>query len=309
MSDSSTSDVTIVIPAWNRADLLARCLAGVEGSRGLSIDCVVVDNGSPEDLSAVRLSHPSIRWIESHKNIGYAAANNLGLEQAPGRYVCLLNADAELKPDTLATLARFLDEEPTVGAVTPANVDPSGALQPCSWLGHRLSMAWLQDSAIHILLGARGPFRAWARPGIDLTVREEVQHCQTTCLVVRAEAHRRLNGMDQELFLFYNDVDYCLRMRMAGWKIIYLPECAVVHHGSASVLTAPWKERQVWRDRYRYCRKWYGVAGTAGVRFAILSRLALKAGAQLIRGRFAKMKADCRDEMLLLRALNSPDAQ
>lgn len=300
-------DVSVVVPAYNRADLLERCLAGLRASAGVTWEATVVDNASPEDLAVVRSRFPEVRWLREERNVGYAAANNRGLRGASGRHVCWLNADAELCPGTLPGLVAYLDTHPEAGAVTPRNVGPEGETQPACSPEHGLLMAWLRDSGPHLLFPRARPFRDWLLPHFDPERAQEVAHTQTTCLLIRGEAYAAVGEMDPSLFLFYNDVDWCRRLRAAGWRLLYLPEPRVIHHGSASVNTAPWKERQLWLDRWRYYRKWYGRRGTLGVRYACLSRLAARLAAQLVKGRPGQLPALWREGMALYRALGSAD--
>ncbi|MFN3649559.1 MAG: glycosyltransferase family 2 protein [Armatimonadota bacterium] len=297
-------DVSLVIPAYNRADLLEKCLASLYRSEGVTWEATVVDNASPEDLSGVAARFPELRWLRMERNLGYAAANNRGLEGARGRHVCYLNSDAELFPDTLAGLARYLDTHPEAGAVTPCNVGPDGLPQHTLSPEHTLQMAWLRDSGFHLLFPNAPPFRGWMLPDFDFEREQEVAHAQTTCLLIRAEAYQQSGGMDESLFLFYNDVDFCRRLRTAGWKLVYLPQPRVLHHGSASVETAPWKERQLWRDRYRFFRRWYGTRGTLGVRFACLHRSVTRTLAQLVQGRPGNIAPMWRHGLDLYRALS-----
>lgn len=300
--NAEPSDVSIVIPAYNRADLLRGCLSGLRTSEGVRWEATVVDNASPEDLSAIQAEFPEIRWLTQVKNIGYAEANNIGLRGSAARHVCLVNSDAELLPDTLAKLVAYLDSHPQVGAVTPCNVGPDGLLQRSCWMAHRISMAWLQDSGFHVLFPGRRPFRTWTEGEFDLSREQEVNHSQATCLMIRGEAYRQVGVMDSSLFLFYNDVDYCQRLRQAGWKIVYLPDPKVIHHGSASVQSTPWAERQLWRDRYRYCSKWYGGLGRMGVRFALCTHAAVEGLRHISKGRFRRAGDAFRDHLQIHRA-------
>ena len=299
-------DLSVVIPAYNRADLLQRCLACLEDSRGVDWEATIVDNASPEDLGEVRAHFPRLRWLRSDRNIGYAAANNRGLAGAGGRHVCWLNADAEVEPETLAALVRHLDQHPRAGAVTPRNVSLSGETQPSLSPEHTLAMAWLRDSGWHLLFPNAWPFREWMLPRFDWECEQAVATSQTTCLAIRGEAYRQVGEMDEALFLFYNDVDYCRRLRQAGWTIVYLPAPVVRHHGSACVETAPWKERRLWLDRYHYFLRWHGRAGALGVRAALLHRTLTRCLVQLPRGRPGAAPGLWRQGVSLLRELGHP---
>jgi GT2 family glycosyltransferase len=297
-------DVSLVIPAYNRPDLLRRCLGSLEHSAGITWEATVVDDASPKDLSEVREAFPQVRWLRLERNSGYAAANNAGLEGARGRYVGYLNSDAELLPDTLSGVIRYLDANPDVGAATPRNIGPDGETQPACSPEHGLAMAWLRDSGFHLLFPNAPPFRGWLLPDFEAERVQEVAHTQTTLLVVRADAYQALGGMDPELFLYYNDVDFCRRLRARGWKLVYLPEPRVVHLGGGSTGTAAWRDRQLWRDRYRYYRKWHGALGTAGTRFACGHRLLTRVLAQLPKGRLSRIPEIWREGAALWRALN-----
>jgi GT2 family glycosyltransferase len=298
--------ISIVIPAYNCADLLIECLTSLRASEGVTWEATVVDNASPEDLSHVREQFPEIRWLRSETNLGYAAANNAGLVHAQGRYLCWLNSDAKLPPDALEGLAIYLDEHPDAGAVTPRNVGLQGETQPSLTPEHSLVMAWHRDSGHHLAFPQARPFRDWLLPDFDWSRAQEVEVTQTTCLLIRRTAYEQVGEMDASLFLFYNDVDWCRRLRQAGWKLMYVPEPHVLHLGSASVETAPWKERQLWRDRYRYYRKWYGWRGTLGVRSACISRGLWRVLAQVLKGRFGEIPRIAKLSVSLCRCLADP---
>ena len=300
----SAPDVSLVIPAYNRADLLERCLVSLRDSEGVVWVATVVDNASPEDLSSVRKSFPEVRWLVSPENVGYAAANNLGLHVTAGRCVAYLNSDAELYADTLRELIRVLDENPAIGAATARNLGVGGETQPSLSPEHGLSMAWLRDSGFHLLFP--NGFRGWMMPEFNFSKTQEIATTQTTCVVIRREAYEQVGEMDPDLFLFYNDVDFCRRLRRAGWKLMYVAEARVLHHGSASVETAGWKERQLWRDRYRYFRKWYGLRGTSGVRFACFTRGVVRLLSHVLTGRWKSLPAVWRTSTELWSALDGP---
>ena len=282
-------DVSLVIPAYNCPDLLEECLTSLEASEGVRWEATVVDNASPVDLRPVRGRHPGIRWLRLETNAGYAAANNLGLRGAAGRHFCWLNQDAVLEPDTLRLLVEKLDSDSGIGAATPVNVAQDGRAQPSCSPEHGLTMAWLRDSGFHLLFPDRRPFSDWLLPRFDSRRNQDVACTQTTCLLIRRSAYEAIGEMDERLFLFYNDVDYCRRLRAAGWRVHFLASARVLHHGSASVETAPWKEAQLWRDRYRYYRRWYGALGTLGVRCACLHRGVTRVLAQAAKGRLRRI--------------------
>ncbi len=304
VADSSPPRIGVVVPAYNRGDLLARCLQSLKDSQGVDCRIQVIDNASPEDLEPIRAAFPELGWLRRQRNIGYAAANNVGLEGATGDYVCWLNSDAELEPGTLASLVAFLEARPRAGAVTPRNVGPDGETQPSVGPEHTLLMGLLRDSALHLLAPGLRLFRRWQAGDLDLNQTQPVATSQTTCLLVRAAAYASVGPMDESLFLFYNDVDWCRRLRAAGWELWYDADARVVHHGSASVETVGWKERQLWRDRARFYRKHYGRTGSLVVRLSCLSRAAARYASHIATGRLRTAPDVGRLGLSLLRAMD-----
>jgi len=282
-------DLTVLIPTHNRGDLLEACLIGLQRSNGVTLEVIVVDDASSEDLSPIRSRHPEVGWIRSNENVGYAAANNLGQRGARGRHVVYLNSDVEVEPDCLRMLLDELERRPAVGAILPLHIGPDGEPQPILSPEHTLGMAWLRDSALHLAFPRLPVFRRWTMSSLDLGAPAEVATAQTSCMVVRGQALGAVGGMDPDLFLFYNDVDLCRRLRSAGWTILYYPQARVLHHGGATTQALGWREAQLWRDRYRFFGKHYGRAGCLGVRVACMTRAIARTAAQLPRLRFRQI--------------------
>jgi GT2 family glycosyltransferase len=199
-----------------------------------------------------------------------------------------------------------MDAHPEAGAAVARCVGPDGVPQPILSPEHTLHMAWWRDSGLHLLWPDAPWFRRWLLPEVSPDETAEAPTAQTVCMLVRRTAHEQVGPMDEDLFLFYNDVDLCRRLRAEGWKIHYVPAAEALHHGSASVETARWKERQLWRDRARFFRKWYGSPGVLAVTCACLSRWAVRVLAQLARGRWRRLPEVAREGWELLRGLRSP---
>jgi len=298
-------DVSVVIPVYNQVDLLARCQESLSQQVGVSFEVLVVSDASPEDPGPVVARHSHSRLIRSERNVGYAAANNLGLEAASGRHLLFLNSDTELPPNGLARMAAYLDANSEAGGVAARHCEPSGRVQRTCFGFPTLQLGLVWDSVVHRFNPKHPAIRAYVLDGWDYDSDRWVDHAQTSCLLVRREVYERIGGMDPRLFLFYNDTDFCYRMHRAGFRIRFLADVEILHHGGASVATFDRADTQVYGDRFRYYRKWFGWRGGVTLRVALWSRVWVETLIELAHGDFKYAARKLRRGIRLNRALVS----
>jgi hypothetical protein len=298
--------VSVVIPVYNRVDLLERCLAALDAQTERRIEVIVVDDASPEDPAAVLERHPSARVIRLPANAGYAEANNRGLAAACGSLLLLLNSDVEIPPNGIERLAACLEATPEAAAAAPLHRDPRGALQRTCFRLPTRRTGWLWDSALHRLRPQHPVLRDYLIAEWSHDTDRWVESAQTSCLMLRRAVYEAIGGMDPQLRLFYNDVDFCARMRRAGFRIRFTAAAEVAHHGGASVRTFEQAEQQVYGDRYRYYRKWFGRRGALSVRAALWSRVACEALAALATGHVRSAARNVRRGLRLSAGFRAP---
>lgn len=224
--------VAVVIPSWNSAALLPRCLGSLRG-QGAELELLVVDNGSG-DGSVAWLEREGVRHLALAENTGFAAAVNLGASRVSAPAILVLNADTALEPGCLGRLADALDADPSLGGVQPRILQLEGEGDPGGVDSARLysaGQALTRDGrAFEIGMGeAQSPP---LRSG-----REVFGVCGAACLL-RRELFAELGGYDESYFSFYEDVDLNVRARIAGWRFRYVPEAVVWHVGNAAWSTA-----------------------------------------------------------------------
>jgi N-acetylglucosaminyl-diphospho-decaprenol L-rhamnosyltransferase len=232
-------DLGIVILSWNTRDLLRECLRSVQAARaGLGCAVCVVDNASTDGSAAmVRAEFPETQVIESPRNGGYAAGNNLGLRalgfglgcNAAPRYALLLNPDTVAPPNALADMVRYLDEHPRCGVAGPKLVLPSGELD----LACRRSLAF--DAFVYRMLGLSRLFPRSPRFGrYNLTylspdVETRVGSVVGAFMIVRREAIAQAGLLDEGFFMYGEDLDWAFAIQRAGWEVWYNPAVTVLH--------------------------------------------------------------------------------
>ncbi|MBI4469791.1 MAG: glycosyltransferase family 2 protein [Acidobacteria bacterium] len=233
--------ISVIVVNWNQAPYLERCLDSLRPARGGEVlEVIVVDNASTDQSAGmVRARFPWVRLIVNATNLGFARANNGGLEESKGDPICLLNNDAEVIGDALGIMAAYLRDHPGVGAVGPQLLNSDGSLQPSG-----RSFPKIGD----VLAQSTGLYRLWRRdffkePGRDYSRIAPVDEISGACIMIRREVYRKVGGLDPRYFLYYEDVDWCWRIKQSGWEIHYLPGARVMHHWGRSSTQDLWRVR------------------------------------------------------------------
>jgi len=256
-------DLSIVIVNWNAVKHLARCLASVYAAlsreRHLRAEVIVVENASTDGSArVVKRDFPQARLIENSVNLGFAAANNQAISEAKGTYVLLLNPDTDVGLRSLGALVDFMQEHPEAGAAGSRLLSPDGGLQhSCSpsptlfrefW--RLLHLDWIRPYGIYDMTG-------W-----QLDSPREVEVLQGACLIVRRQALDEVGLLDEDYFIYTEEVDLCFRLRSVGWKLFWVPQAEVVHYGGQSTgQAAETMFLQLYRSKVVYFRKRYGLVG------------------------------------------------
>ncbi|MCI0519394.1 MAG: glycosyltransferase family 2 protein [Chloroflexi bacterium] len=230
------SRLSVVIVSWNTAELLRACLKSVLAELPADgCEVFVVDNASTDGSAAMMHSDfPAVKLIENAENVGFARANNLALRRAQGEMILLLNPDTEVKPGALGALLRFMAAQPGAGAAGARLLNADGSLQySCSPAPTLASEA----RRLFHLPGMRPdgyyPMETWS-----LDAPQEVDVLLGACLLLRREALEQAGPMDEDYFMYSEEVDLCRRVQKQGWKLFWVPQAQVVHYGGQSTRQA-----------------------------------------------------------------------
>jgi GT2 family glycosyltransferase len=251
-------DCSVVIVNYHSEALLRPCLESLASSAdSISLEVIVVDNSGTARHSGALDVLPEVRLIEAGGNVGFARACNLGMAAARGRHLLLLNPDTVAHPGAVATLSRHLDALPEVGAVAARLLDPDGTLQySCRRFPRPLSI-FFGRYALLTRLFPRNPVSSdYLYLDWDHASSRPVDWASGACLMVRREVLDRVGGLDEGYFLFVEDMDWCRRIRDAGFEVVYVPQAEVTHRIGASRGPVPsWVVWERHRSMLRYVRK------------------------------------------------------
>ena len=293
------TSIGIVIVSFNTRELLRACLASLRDCT-LPLRAVVVENASRDGSAAmVRERFPDVELIELAENSGFAAGTNIGIrrvlsseraalrasntaaakpkiETAQPEYVLLLNPDTQVHPGAIEALASFLGAHPRVGAVGPRLLNPDGTVQPAAFRFPTLAMTALDLFPPGEALPGR-LYNSWWHgryPNEPFAQQPfPIDHPLGACILTRRTVIEQAGELDEQFFMYAEEVDWCYRVRQAGWAIWQEPRALVTHVGGAA--TGQFRSKMqiaLYQSRMRFFRK------HRSPRFIGMHRLLVRAG-------------------------------
>lgn len=233
MKSNKKPDLSIIIVNYNTRELLHACLGSLNASDKHSdnFEIVVVDNASKDgSLEMVARDFPIVKRIALGANMGFAAANNRGIKASTGRYVLLLNSDTEVAPDVLRELIRYTDEHDDVGALTCLLKLSDGSIDPACHRGFPTPWASLTYFlGLEKFFGSSRLFGQYHQGYKSVGEIHDVDCISGAFFLVRREVIDRIGLLDENFFMYGEDIDWCYRIRDGGWKIRFYPRVSILH--------------------------------------------------------------------------------
>lgn len=233
--------VTVIIVNFNTKSLLINCLNSLFISLKKFIDkneyeVIVVDNGSSDNsIEAVGKYYPAVRLIRNSDNLGFAKANNQGIRIARGKYILLLNSDTEVDYDTLYNLYKYIEENKQVGVVGCKLVGRDGQIQPSAGFFPSLGkvffwMTFIDD--LPYLNHLIKPYHVETKSFYESS--KDVDWVTAACIMVRKEAIDNAGILDEKIFMYGEEMEWCYRIKKAGYAVAYTSEAETLHLKGAS---------------------------------------------------------------------------
>ena len=285
-------DFSIIIVTWNSKGFIRNCLDSIFLSQGnFSNEVIVVDNNSSDETAKiVEQLYPQVNLIQNRKNLGYAKANNQGIQEAGGDYILLLNPDTQVFEGSLSLMYEFLEENPSIGALGPKLLNPDKTVQAsCREFPTFSTLIW-EFSGLSRLFPRSRVFGRWRMGYFGFDRQIETDQPMASCLMLRRAALEDVGIFDENFAMFFNDVDLCYRIKKGGWKIYFCPEAKVIHHKGASTKKA--KARMIWLSHlafYKFFKKHKTGLANRFLLFLFLIPLILSAWARILFFRLGKL--------------------
>jgi len=262
-------DISVVIVGWNAKHYLELCLQSfAEAPPQRSMEILVVDNASADGTAEmIETRFPHVRLIRSAVNLGFSKGNNVAIRQCRGRYIALVNPDVIVFPGCFDALADFLDEHPKVGNVGPRVFNPDMTQQSTC---RRFPNLWNNFCDAAGLASAFKGSRFFAGEHMFYFSHDRILAVDVLvgCFsMIRRETFDAVGLLDEDLFMYGDDVDWCRRCWNAGWQVVFFPGARAIH--DRGKITAPYPVRFALaqqRSIIHYWRKHHGFWGVLGIR-------------------------------------------
>ena len=253
-------DLSVVILNYNTRELTRVCLTTLLASDvgPYRMEVIVCDNGSTDgSVAMLRKEFPGVIRIENNKNVGFAAGNNPGIRRAKGRFVLLLNTDTETQPDTIRTMIAFMDDHPQAGASTCKVLLSDGSMDPACHRGFPtpwVSLTYLSN--LEKMFPRTRVFGEYHQGYKDMSVAHEVDCIVGAFFLVRHEVIDEVGLLDEDYFMYGEDIDWAYRIRSKGWKIMFNPRATLLHKKKQSGRSNILKKNRITTEIYFHTYNW-----------------------------------------------------
>ena len=251
-------DLTVTVCSWNTVADLRACLASLRAARDEgSFEVLVVDNasedGSPDMVEA---EFPEVTLLRQTENLGFTGGHNLAIQQRRGRDVALLNSDTVVHPGAMGRLMEFMRENPDVGIVGPKLLNPDGTLQySCRRFPNPVAAAF-RNTVLGRLFPENRFVKDYLMKDFDHSQTRDVDWVSGAAMFARGDLVEKIGGLDPGFFMYCEDVDWCQRCWIAGYRVTYLPEAVITHAiGRSTDRVADKMIVRFHRSMLRYYRK------------------------------------------------------
>ncbi len=262
-------DLSIIIVNYNVKEFLENALISIKKAiEGINAEIFVVDNASEDgSVEMVRQKFPDVHLIANTENLGFAKANNQALKLARGKYILLINPDTIVQEDTFKVLISFLESHPDCGMVGCKVLNPDGTLQlacrrsfPTPWV------AFTKMVGLSSLFPKSKIFARYNLTYLDPNEVAEVDAVSGSFMMIRREVYEKIGGLDEDFFMYGEDIDWCYRIKKAGWKIYYVPFTQIIHFKGESTKRSNIDEIRVFYEAMKiFVRKHYKEFALLGV--------------------------------------------
>jgi len=233
-------DVSIIIVNWNTRDILRGCLDSIyKQTQGIDFEMTVVDNASSDgSAEMVRQDFPQVTLIANSENLGFAAANNQGMQAAKGRYILLLNPDTIILDGAIQKSIAFADIHPDIGVLGCQVWLNENEIQKTCFKFPTLWSALVQEIGLlhmfpHSRIFGHAYYGWWDRKS-----EMDVDVVSGMFMLVRQEAIQEIGLMDEDYFVYAEETDWCFRFHKAGWRCVFTPIAKIIHLDGGSKSTA-----------------------------------------------------------------------
>ncbi len=244
-------DLSIVIVNYNVKEFLQNLIHSIEkATRNIEYEIIIADNASDDgSVEFLKEKFPQIKLIANKNNLGFSKANNQGLKIASGKYLLLLNPDTLIREDTFEKMIEFFETTPEAGMAGCKILNPDGSLQlacrrsfPGPWT------SFCKVTGLSSLFPGSRIFARYNLTYLDENKTYEVDAISGSFMMLRKEAYKKVGGLDEEFFMYGEDLDFCYRVQKSGYKVFYVHNTQIIHYKGESTKRSSIDETKVFYE-------------------------------------------------------------
>ncbi len=260
LKDKFYMDLSIIIVTHNSCDVIGKCLDSLlENPPSCRFETIIIDNASSDNtLLEIGEITQDIDVVANTSNKGYSRGVNQGINLSAGKMILVLNPDMIVGPDSIDILMKFMRENPEAGMAGSKLMDPDGTVQYSCRSFYTVRALFLRRTFLGKLFPRAKALREHLLMDYDHRETREVDWILGACMMVRRDTVEKIGMMDERFFLYFEDVDWCYRMKQHGWKVFYVPESSMIHlyrrASAGSFFNKPFLIHLL--SLFRYYEKW-----------------------------------------------------
>jgi len=262
--------VSIVIVHYAKKKVLFDSIKSIYASCSkVTFEIVVVDNDEVKSINKdLKKNFPKVKYVLAPENLGYGKGNNLGVENAEGKYVFILNPDTVVQKNSIETLVNFLEKNKKVGIVAPTLLDEKSRAYPLQGTKRLTPVrAIFALSFLNKLFPGNPISKEYWMLGIDRTKAFEADVVPGSAFMIKKSLFEKLGGFDKNFFLYFEETDLCKRVSEAGYKLFILPDAKIIHYWAVSTPSSDKIKKIFEKSRFYYFKKNFGIFNALLVEF------------------------------------------
>ncbi len=259
-------EISIIILNYKSRSFTLNCIKSIKEAdfNGLKYEIIVVDNNSQDHIGELlNWQYPDVEFIANDRNLGMGAGNNIGIKQAQGKYIVIMNPDTIAFKDTFQKLYRYMESDKKAGIAGPKQYYPDKTVQASCYRWYNLLTPIYRRTALGNLPFARRDIGRLLMEDFDHNSIREVDWLLGSFLFCRRQALDKAGYFDERYFLYFEDTDLSRRIWEAGWKVVYFPEAEIIHNHVRESAKGEWYKflfnkasRHHVASWMKYLRKW-----------------------------------------------------
>ncbi len=293
METDEQHTISAVIVSYNTRDLIKQCIDSIRKDAGVSVEIIVVDNASEDGTQQMlREEYPDVHLIENPGNYGFAKANNIGFRASSGEFVFLVNSDTIIPENTFGALRDKMLADEKIGVLGPKLLFFDDSLQLSCKKFPSFKTVFNHAFFLHRLFPGSYWWADEEMPASFYEKESEADVVSGAFMCVRRKALEAVGGLDESFFFYGEDVDWCRRFRVGGWKVVYTPDVWLYHLEGGSSKKNPGRYSLLLRKaKCQNIEKHSSVVGTILTKLMLITGNMIRLGLSLVLLPFRRKRA------------------